>query len=76
MGVRFLEHPCSRLPLPGPHAESPSGITEPPPWGLWHFRVSHPGETDYRELYGCLLAVSKQKAAETGLRQCLEVSKD
>lgn len=38
--------------------------------------MSHPGETDYRELYGHLLTVSKQKAAETGLRQCWKVAKD
>lgn len=30
----------------------------------------------YRQLYGHLPTISKQKAAETGLRQCLKVAKD
>jgi len=38
--------------------------------------MTHPGETDYRELYGRLLAAAKQKAAGTGLRQCWKVAKD
>lgn len=33
-------------------------------------------QTGYRELYGRLLTISKQKAAGTGLRQLLKVAKD